>query len=637
MRELLRTLNRAQRGTPFKVVASIVVTLAALATIIGVLLFSGPGAADAETAGDADHRAELIGNVLSGGASPTLIVTGVLVTLAVWLVVIWLGLALTYLLLSVIAAAVGVPLLMFEATEPYGSALLAAVALTFSFTALLQGLRLAFSAPGAVFAIARTVLAEAVRLKLSLVFIVMLVLALATIPELLGQPQLRYRVQSFLQYSTGGSFWIIALLTVFFSAATVAFEQRDKIIWQTMTKPVAPWQYILGKWVGVVGLVGVLLVVSAAGVFLSTEYLRRQPAQGELVPYESTADGGDISEDRLILETQVLTARKSVGISLPFSIEDPEFTNAVQARLEAERQSLDEGERTADTPENRARLRQELFDEASAAYRSIEGANGERFVFEGLDAARDSGLPITLRYRVDAEGNRPDRFYTISILLRDGAFLVREISLGYTHTIPLSPSYIENDGRLIIEVVNGEVYVSDRGAMQVAYINADGEPQRTLTFPRDGLEVSYSAGTYHWNFFRVVLVLWLKLAFLSMVAIFAATFLNFPVACILAVFVFLIAEGAGFITSSLEMYGTTDRRGNLVAHKLVISTIASAVSNLFVVYADLRPTQRLVEGRLLPWSSVARGMIVLGLVSGALYAASVAIFRRRELAIYSGH
>ncbi len=638
MRELLRTLNRAQRTTPFKVVASIVVTLAAIAVVVGVLLFTSHAGVDpAADAPPGDHRVELIGNVLSGSASHTLVVTGVLAALAVSLVVVWLGLALTYLALLTLGVALGVPLLMFERTEPYGSALLAAVALTISFTALLQGLRLVFSAPGPVLAISRTVLAEAVRLKLSLVFIVMLVLALASIPELLNEAQpLRYRVQSFLQYATGGSFWIIALLTVFFSAATVAFEQRDKIIWQTMTKPVAPWQYILGKWVGVVGLVGVLLAVSAAGVFLSTEYLRRQPAQGEVVPYEATADGGDISEDRLILETQVLSARRSVGITMPFSIEDAAFTTAVQARIEVERQSLEEGEAYADTPENRARVRIDLYKQASQTYRSIEGARGERFVFDGLGAARDSGLPITLRYRADAEGNRPDRFYRITLILPDGAYLVREISLGYTHTLPLSPSYIDNDGRLTVEVINGELY-PDRGGLSVAYLNADGEPQRTLTFPPGGLEVSYAAGGYHTNFFRVMLVLWLKLAFLSMVAIFAATFLNFPVACILAVFIFLVAEGAGFITSSLEMYGTTDRRGNVVPLKLVVSTIASAVSGLFRVYADLRPTQRLVDGRLLSWGEVARGVIVLGIVTGALFVSSVMIFRRRELAIYSGH
>lgn len=64
----------------------------------------------------------------------------------------------------------------------------------------------------------------------------------------------------------------------------------------------------------------------------------------------------------------------------------------------------------------------------------------------------------------------------------------------------------------------------------------------------------------------------------------------------------------------------TDRQGQVVPFKYVISSIASAVSGLFVVYADLRPTQRLVEGRLLSWGDVARGVGVLGAVTAGLYA-----------------
>src|SRR5262249_32782404 len=133
--------------------------------------------------------------------------------------------------------------------------ILGCTALTAAFTALVQALRLAFSGPHPVLAIARNMIAEAVRMKISLVFIIILIFALAALPGTLSQDTpLRYRVQAFLQYGTGGAYWIIAILILFFSAASVSFEQRDRQIWQTMTKPVAPWQYILGKWLGACGL-----------------------------------------------------------------------------------------------------------------------------------------------------------------------------------------------------------------------------------------------------------------------------------------------------------------------------------------------------------------------------------------------
>ncbi|MFN9975367.1 MAG: ABC transporter permease subunit, partial [Phycisphaerae bacterium] len=116
----------------------------------------------------------------------------------------------------------------------------------------------------------------------------------------------------FLQYGTGLSYTIIAVLCVLFSVYSVAMEQRSKVIWQTMTKPVAAWQYVLGKWLGVVSLAAVLLGVTGGAVFLFTEYLRSQPANGELSAYRSADESIPITSDREILETQVLTARMGV-------------------------------------------------------------------------------------------------------------------------------------------------------------------------------------------------------------------------------------------------------------------------------------------------------------------------------------
>ena len=43
-------------------------------------------------------------------------------------------------------------------------------------------------------------------------------------------------------------------MTLFLSCATVAFEIRERQIWQLMTKPVHRINYLLGKWVGVATL-----------------------------------------------------------------------------------------------------------------------------------------------------------------------------------------------------------------------------------------------------------------------------------------------------------------------------------------------------------------------------------------------
>jgi len=121
-----------------------------------------------------------------------------------------------------------------------------------------------------------------------------------------------------------------------------------------------------------------------------------------------------------------------------------------------------------------------------------------------------------------------------------------------------------------------------------------------------------------------------------MLGIAGATFLSFPVASLLAFTTFLSAEGAKFLADSLEQFDDTSASGGFHIIKTPIGAIGKSVAWLFSTYADLRPTQRLVEGVLLDWSSVSSGSAVLLLWTIVLFFAAVFIFRRRELAIYSG-
>ena len=134
-------------------------------------------------------------------------------------------------------------------------------------------------------------------MKISVVFIVILLVLMALIPNSLTEDQpLRFRVQQWLSYGLGFSYAVLALLTLFLSVATVAFEQRDKIIWQTATKPVASWQYVLGKWSGVMVLNLVLLSVSAGGVYIFTEFLT---PFGEIIANRNIINNGVVYTDEL--------------------------------------------------------------------------------------------------------------------------------------------------------------------------------------------------------------------------------------------------------------------------------------------------------------------------------------------------
>lgn len=637
IRERLSRLNHAQHSRLFKIIASCIVVVAAIAGAASYAVIvtapGEPGSAqvqtpptpgmDQQTRSALDASARVVENILAARQDPTSMAVGIGIVAAVALIVIWLGLGLTYLVLLGLAAGVAWPLSLVPGTKGVALLLAGIVALTASFAALVQVLRVVLAGPGVVLAIARNTLTEAIRLKISLVFIVLLILALASLPGLLdAEVPLRYRVQTFLQYGTGGSFWIIALLTLFFSTATISFEQRDRVIWQTMTKPVASWQYLLGKWMGVLALNAALLAVCASGVFLFTEYLRSQPAIGERQAYEAVSGG--LTKDRRILETGVLAARKSVGAEPP-EIDEVVFQRNVESKLKDLAKSNDLF-RTANE-DLRRKVESDLRKGINQQYRSIEPATSEVYVFTGLKRAKERNELVTLRYKIDAGSNRPDALYKLMFIV-NGQIIPQwqEVLLGHMHTLDLSPLAIDDNGMIQLEIINGAL-VGDR---------VQPNPL-TITFPPGGLEIMYQAGSYRANFLRVVMVLWVKLAFLSMVSMVAATFLSFPVACLVAFGVFFAAEGAVFLSESLKYYEAIDHEGNIVYWQIPIRAISLSVAWMFETYAQLKPTTKLVDGKLLTVLSVAKGTVVLATWSAVLYFAGTIIFRNRELATYSGH
>ncbi|MCG3122117.1 MAG: hypothetical protein GIKADHBN_00494 [Phycisphaerales bacterium] len=652
LRELLDRLDRWQRSRLFKIIASCVIVIAALSLIVGYVVVRNAPAAQAGQAAAAveeDQLPPLPGNateeekaeyarlkaladsrrtaleatrkavdeMLAARTDPTSFASTVATAAGMSLVVIWLGLGLTYLGLALIVALVVVPMRLLGFTD---LARLAAgvVGLTAAFLAMLEAARMLLGGSGPVAAIARNMLIESVRMKASLVLIIGLILGMAALPGLLTEDSpLRYRVQTFLQFGTGGSFWIIAILTMLFACASMAYEQREKVIWQTMTKPVAAWQYVLGKWLGLVTLNAVLLIVCAASVFLFTEYLRGKTAVGEVKPFVA-AEGRQVSEDRYILETQVLASRVRLAPAPP-EINLELFEKNVQARIDEE---LRRDPTLAQIAGWEKKVRDDILKSEHEAYRSIGVGQSQMYVFTGLAEARRIGKPFNLRYQVNAGSNRPDEIYRVGFAV-GGAPIVKEVGLGIVQTIPLLPTAVEEDGTVVLEVFNGDPYTGQ--------LNPE-----VIFFPERGLEVSFSAGSYRWNYLRVMAVLWLKLGFLAMVAVWAGTFLSFPVACMVSFGTFIAAEGATFLSKALEYYATTDEQGNIDIVATVIHAVSTAVARSFKVYSDLNPTGRLVEGLRMPWSDVALGTVVLAAATGALFAVAVFTLRRRELAVYSG-
>lgn len=626
--ELWSRLDAYQNRRSFKIAATVAVVIAVIAGLIAYMVARNvpalptPGPAAATTAQPADEQSlqveAVVNSLLAARADPTQVAVGMFAAGAILIAAIWLGLAITVVVYALGAAVVLGPLALAgldgAARLVGGTAMLLGC-----FTVLLRIAAGAFALSHPVTAVARNILAEAVRMRISLVFIVLLAFATAAIPSLFEpETPLRYRVQSFLQYGTGVPFWLTAILTLLFSVSSVTTEQRQKVIWQTMTKPVTAWHYVLGKWLGVSTLGAILLAVCGVGVFLFTEHLRSLPAMGEREAF--VARDGAISEDRLLLENQVLVARVRVQPD-PYPVDEAALNNAIEQRINDERLS---SPNVQSTPEMRQKIRDDLLKSIGLSYRTIEAGSNETYVFSGLSAARDQGAPLTLRYRVESPSAAPWDTFRLSFSIGGGIPQIEPSTISYNHTITLLPTAVNSSGQLVLTIVNGD-------------LNTQRPNPRSINFPQDAFEVSYAVGGYRANFFRVMAVLWLKIVLLSITGICAATFLSFPVACLVAFAVFLGAETSGFLRQSLHDYQITTPTGQLIWHRVVIDKVSQVVATAFSVYADLKPTKKLVDGQMLAWSDVAVGVGVLGLMSSVLFATASFIFRRRELAVYSGN
>ena len=138
-------------------------------------------------------------------------------------------------------------------------------------------------------------------------FIVVILVMLPLLPMTLdADSMLRYQLQNFMSRSLEYTFALAACMTLLLACGTVAFEIRDRHIWHVMSKPVGHFQYLLGKWLGIICLNVCVLAVAGVSVFFYIQYLRTT----------STATGIAAEEDRYIVAEELLAARAS---SVPIS------------------------------------------------------------------------------------------------------------------------------------------------------------------------------------------------------------------------------------------------------------------------------------------------------------------------------
>ena len=179
-----------------------------------------------------------------------------------------------------IAALAAIASLLWWSGRPVAATAVAGgTALAGGFVLSMAVLRAVLSPGNGVVGVARTVVEEAVGTRVPLVLLVLAATGLPALPLVLDPTErLEYRMQFFLNWGLSGAGFLLALVTLVLACSSVCGDIDTQRIHMTLAKPIQRWQYLLGKWLGIVLLDLVLVALAGVGIYAFTQALRQSPA-----------------------------------------------------------------------------------------------------------------------------------------------------------------------------------------------------------------------------------------------------------------------------------------------------------------------------------------------------------------------
>ncbi len=470
-------------------------------------------------------------------------------------------------------------------------------------------LRRVLSIPNGILGTAGAVLDEAVRMRSTLILLVLLVACVPILPLLLDPSErLTYRVQFLVMWNLGGAFLILSLLTVFLACGSVCGDIASGRIHMSLTKPLDRWEYLVGKWLGIVLYNLVLVALVGIGSFTLVTMLAAGPAADEA--------------DRDAVTRQVLVARRAV----PPTRDDPDaYSAAVEAAI-GQRMKDDPDGFGADPATAKRRIRRE-FDRQ---WHTVTSDMVSTFVFRDLRTKGDASAEIQLQMEPRALNVDIDfADVAFAMWLNDRPWPVRD---GEAEEQKL-PSL----ARHVFEIPASIVSESDDLRLRIANRNLipRGETRATsITFPPgDGLQVLVRTGGFELNFLRCMAIMWFKLAVVAAVGVAAGAMFDLPSAVLASLVILAAAVGSDFFRDALGVYNVmsetpwgraaermsyaaqyaVEGRG-YAAFRMLLGFLTDALLWILPSFSSDAAITNLATGIVIPWSTVAIRLVLFGVV-----------------------
>ena len=448
-----------------------------------------------------------------------------------------------------------------------------------------------------VWAVAGNTIAQAVRMKIAVAVIVLLVVLLPMMSMIMvGDGTVHGKLQTFVSYGLSLTSLLLCVLTIAIATYTLTNDLNKKYIYLVLTKPIGRFQLLCGKLLGVVILDIFLLAVFAAIIYGLTL----------AIPRISGAGPEEIAKAR----REFFTAR----LSLTDEIDEAELNKLVA-------QAYEKLEKTNQLPQDvpMGKILSTLRGIEKLKTLAVEIGDRKIWEFENVKLPKPDE-PLFIRYKYEVATEPADSKVYARWLIGD----YRQIEYG---TKGKETPIARADRADIIKTyheftIPGNV-VTDDGYLAVVFMNPP--INQTTVIPED-VEVLYRADYFGANYIRVVLVILARLIFLAVLGISASTWLSFPVAILICIVVFFIGTVNGFIIDSLDTLNTG-------AGLIYMITVKPILWFLPRFDGQFNPTQFMVTAKVLSWSFLAKVCVLLVFVKALLlYLLGVWIFSNREIA-----
>lgn len=516
--------------------------------------------------------------------------------------------------------------------------------------------------------VALHVVAEGLRMKVALIFLVLMAITVLALPfSIEGDGSLTGAVQSYLSFSLSFSGFFLSILTVFL-ARTISDELVHRQSFMLFSKPLARWQYILGKWLGIALFDVVFLAFSFVCIYGMMHYIIRtkKPIEDNYQPgltptskldleqlarkraIIETPDAPTQSPDRHRLEAEVLVARHATMFELP------DFSKPAEAEYNERVQQGFYNNLTMPVEKDKelARLREKY----EAQWRIVQPLDQRTFSFSNILCDRSPGNSIQLRYKTEVLDYAPDEVFRSAWQVGDpdkGAkpyLLFPRHIVGRFQSLKVPADCVGKDGTLTVQLQNINPYANPEW-----FENPEPMFNNTLEITRDGVKCLFVVGSFEGNLLRLYVLMLCKLLFLGAVAVLMASQFSFPVATLASFAVYTLAGLRAFMIEALDQLNPTASpiwtlvrncfgpmfsgelsKASEAFQPLAIGVLDGVLHALFKVIPDFSyfdGVETLVNGEnvSLVWMLQGIGELVL-LQAGIMLGLAIILFYRREVA-----